>query len=341
MKSNKDLQLDLNDELLESLVDKNHAYRKIKNLVNFHELTKPLEKLYSKTGKPGEPVCRGFKTLLLQHWEDLSDRQLARYLKENLPAKLFCGYKLQDETPVHSYFGKLRERIGLSELSKLFNKVIELLKSKGLIGNAFHFVDASSLLSKINVWDARDKALADRENDEIDEETGNRKLNNKNMSKYSSDKEARFGCKGNKNFWIGYKRHNVVDMKQGIITKVAITDASVPDFKAFINEKLCPQGGMVFMDKGYDYDAVYIELKNNNCANAIIKKNNRKDKNKYLDKWRSSVRMPYENVFKSQSKVARFKGKTKVMFQAYLDALVHNFKRLLNAHRTTMPSYQT
>lgn len=329
MKSNEDRQLDFDDELLNSLVKSNHPYRKINNLIDFFKLTKPLEKLYSKTGQRGEPVCRGFKALLLQHWEDLSDRNMERYLQENLPAKLFCGYKLKDKTPDHSYFGGLRKRIGLDELSKLFNRVIEILKSKGLVGNAFHFIDASSLLSKINVWEARDKAIADRTNEEIDDETGERKLNNKNISKYSSDKDAKFGCKGKSKFWIGYKRHNVVDMKQGLIIKVGITDAAKPDFKGFLDEDLCPDCGMVFMDKGYDYDDVYEELKKNNCANAIIKKNNRKDKNKYLDKWRSAVRMPYENVFKLQSKYARFKGETKVKFQAYLDAIAYNFKRVL------------
>lgn len=337
MKSNKDKQMDFEDEVLESVVKSDHAYRKLLKQINFHKLVKPLENLYSKTGTPGEPIARGFKALLLQHWEDLSDRQIERYLTENLPAKLFCGYKLREKTPDHSYFGKLRKRIGLENLSKLFNKVIEQLEKLGYLGNVFHFVDASSLLSKVNVWEARDKALSDKENTEIDEETGNKKLNNKNIGKYSSDKDARFGCKSSKNFWFGYKRHNVVDMKHGMITQVSITDASIPDFKAFITEKLCPDGGMVFMDKGYDYEAVYEELEKNNCANAIIKKNNRKDKNRSLDKWRSSVRMPYENVFKIQSKIARFKGKIKVTFQAILDALVHNLKRLLNINRITPP----
>lgn len=112
MKSNCDRQQDLYSSLLEQLVSSEHVYRKVDVLLPVDELVKPLEELYAKTGKPGEPISRGFKCLLLQYWEDLSDRQLERYLRENLAAKWFCGYRLQERTPDHSYFGKLRRRIG-------------------------------------------------------------------------------------------------------------------------------------------------------------------------------------------------------------------------------------
>jgi hypothetical protein len=46
----------------------------------------------------------GFRCLLLQYVEDLSDRQMERCLAENLAAKLFCGFELMDQTPDFSYF---------------------------------------------------------------------------------------------------------------------------------------------------------------------------------------------------------------------------------------------
>jgi len=218
-----------------------------------------LHEIYSDRGRKGIALESGFKCLLIQYWEDLSDRQLERYVRENMVMRWFCGYKLTERTPDHSFYGKLRKRIGVERLSELFNEILKKLEEQGYIGNIFHFVDASSLISKINIWTARDKAIRDKENKERDE-NGNKKLNNKNVSKYSSDKEAKFGCKGNKNFWFGYKRHNRVDMRQGIITKVEVTDASVPDSKAFVEKDLCPERGMVFMDKGYDTEAVYKKL---------------------------------------------------------------------------------
>ena len=331
MIAHEDTQKDFYDGILEKMVCQDHAYRKIKKAVDFGTLVKPLEKLYSKNGTKGEPIERGFKCLLIQYWEDLSDRQLERYARENMAMRWFCGYKLDETTPDHSYFGKLRKRIGLKELSKLFNRIVKDLEEAGYVGNIFHFVDASSFFSKVNLWEARDRAIKDRENNEKDE-AGNKKMNNKNVSKYSSDKEAKFGCKGKKKFWFGYKRHVRVDMRNGIITKTAATSADIPDAKAFVEEELCPDQGMVFLDKGYDSNSVSEEIEQNNCANATIQKINKKTKNKDLDRWRSGVRMPYENVFRNLRKTARYRGKPKVGFQITFEAIAYNLKRLIKIH---------
>lgn len=321
-------QRDLHHKLLERLVSKKHQYRKLKALIDFSALLTPLHELYSEIGKPGEALESGFKALLLQYWEDLSDRQLERYVQENTAARWFCGYGLEDSTPDHSYFGKLRKRIGVEKLSKLFQSVNDGLKKSGHVGNVFHFVDASSLFSKVNLWEARDKAIADQENKEKDDE-GKPKMNNQNVGAYSSDPDARFGCKGKNKFWFGYKRHNRVDMKQGLITKVAVTAAHVTDAQAFIEEELCPDEGMVFLDKGYESEKIADEIRQRGCANAAILKNNRKHKNRDLDRWRSSVRMPFEGVFSKQTKHSRYRTKPKVLFQAIMEAFTHNFKRLI------------
>ena len=44
--------------------------------------------------------------------EDISDRELERFLQENNAGKLFCGFSLLEKTPDHSYFSVLRSRIG-------------------------------------------------------------------------------------------------------------------------------------------------------------------------------------------------------------------------------------
>jgi len=187
------------------------------------------------------------------------------------------------------------------------------------------------LFSKVNLWEARDKAIKDKDNNEKNED-GHKKMNNKNVSKYSSDKDAKFGCKGKKNFWFGYKRHVRVDMRKGMITKASATPANVPDAQAFIDEELCPEQGMVFMDKGYDNNAVREEIIKKECAVATIGKNNRKTKNKDLDRWRTRVRMPYENVFRTQSKTARYRGRSKVEFQVIFESIAYNLKRLIKIH---------
>ncbi len=174
---------------------------------------------------------------------------------------------------------------------------------------------------------ARDKAIADRENSEKDDE-GKPTMNNKNIDKYPSDTEARFGCKGEDKIWIGYKRHVAVDGRLGFITKVAVTPANVSDQKAL--KHVCPKGGMVLADKAYCASEAQRTIKLNGCYSGAILKNNMKDKNHAKDKWLSSVRMPFENVFSKQSKLARFKGVIKNQFQAFMQAFTFNLKRLVS-----------
>ena len=51
-----------------------------------------------------------FKCLLLQFMEDLSDRELQKFLEENTSAKWFCGFTLNAHTPEHTLFTKVRKK---------------------------------------------------------------------------------------------------------------------------------------------------------------------------------------------------------------------------------------
>ena len=81
------------------------------------------------------------------------------------------------------------------------------------------------------------------------DDDGNPTMNNKNISSYSSDPDARYGAKGKNKIWVGYKRHLSVDMHQGFITKVAVTPANVHDGQGL--KHVCPRSGAVVADKAY------------------------------------------------------------------------------------------
>lgn len=319
---------------IDELVASDHPYRSMLQVLDFGKLTRPLRELYSELGRGGYPIEQGFRCLLLQYVEDLSDRQMERCLRENLAAKLFCGFELLDQTPEFSYFSRLRSRIGLAELTKLFNRVRKSLKVSGLIREVFTFVDSSQLLSRVDLWEARDRALADRKNAELDD-AGNRKLNNQNVGKYSSDRDARFGCKGKKRFWFGYKRHLSVDMSHGLISEVVVTPANVSDPDAIA--AVCPDEGMVFADKGYCEAPARDYLVSRGCHAGVILKNNMKEKDHDKDRWLTAVRMPYEGVFARLNKRARYRGTIKNQFQALMQAFAHNLKRLIKIEAGPIP----
>lgn len=318
-KENKTLKLftSTEEEIIERMLREDHAFRKLKKIIDFEKLISPYRKLYSDAGAEGIDVIKGFKSLLIQFWEDYSDREMEKVLEENVAVKWFCGFSLLEETPDHSYFGKLRKRLGTENIADIFNNVNQLLRDKGLFGDVFKFIDASSIVTKTALWEERDKAIAD----------GEEKLNNANVEKYAADADARWGAKSKNNIWFGYKRHHNVDMRHGLIDKVAVTPANVPDPKAL--KEIITKNTMVFMDKIYDQKKAYQILKANNCYSGIIKKINNKTKNKDLDRWKSKTRMPFEGNFSKLRKRAKFRSRVKVLFQCFSEAIVHNLKKAI------------
>lgn len=105
---------------LEQLVSKDHQYRKFKSLFNFQAIEAELLAVESAANYKGYGVLRLFKCLLLQFMEDMSDRELERYLADSTAGKWFCDFSLTEATPDHSVFSRMRKKIGSNLLSKIF-----------------------------------------------------------------------------------------------------------------------------------------------------------------------------------------------------------------------------
>lgn len=308
-------------EILERAVSGEHPFRELNKSLNLDRIARQFRSLYSKTGAKGLPVEKALRLLVIQFLEDLSDREMERGVAENMAIRWFCGYELTEATPDHSFFGDFRKRLGTKNIGLVFKQINDELKKQGLISETFSFIDATGIITKTALWKERDKAIAD----------GQEKLNNRNVKKYAKDKQARYGCKGVKKFFFGYKRHHCIDMKQGLITKVAVTPANVNDDKAL--KHICPSQGLAVADKGYHTKEADKAAKQKGCHLRAIKKNNCKDKNRDLDKWLSKIRMPNECNFSKINPRARYKGQAKVQFQAFAQAIAYNLKRLVKVNQ--------
>jgi len=315
----RDRQVNMFETHVEELVRKDHPYRKLLSIIDFSKFCRPLKSLLNDgQGCPGYNIESGFIGLVLQWMEDLSDRELERFLQENVAAKYFCGFSLLEKTPDHSYFSVLRKKIGTERLAKMFNNLGKKLKTKGLVSNVFTFIDASKMISKVALWEERDKALKE----------GVDKFNNEVVKKFAPDKQARFGCKGKNKFWYGYKRHVAACMKKGFITKVAITPANISDAKGLVH--VCPEESFIYADKGYCGKSVQDHLKKKNCISKVILKNNMKEKDFKRDAVISKLRMPYEHIFSKMDKKVRYRGVAKAQFQGFMQAIVFNLKKLVS-----------
>jgi IS5 family transposase len=302
---------------LDQLVSENHQYRKFKELFDFSVADKVLTSIESPANYKGFGVSRLFKCLLLQFMEDLSDRELERYIADSTSAKWFCEFDLTENTPDHTVFSKMRSKIGTERLSNIFSKLRDQLRFKGYMSEIFTFVDASHLISKAALWEERDEVRRKKYE----------KLNNETLPKVAHDKQARIGCKGKDKFWYGYKKHVSVDMGSGLINKVAITPANVTDSKGF--KHVAPQSGATYADKAYCDKRSKQTAAIKGLHLAAIKKNNMKGKNKDLDKFYTRLRAPFENVFSQDNKRARYRGIAKNQFSAFMQAMCFNLKRLL------------
>lgn len=309
--SNQVIMVSLND-----LVPADHIYRRFLELWDFKNTEKYLKKLEKNNNYKGFGILRLFKCLLLQFMEDLSDRELKKFMQENNAAKLFCGFELTEDTPDHTVFTKVRKRIGTKKLSELFSDLRDQLQSQGYMNEVFSFVDASHLISKANLWKERDKAIKKKYE----------KLNNEVLPKVAYDKQAKIGCKGKDKYWYGYKKHVSVDMQSGLINKVAVTPANVPDAKGFKN--VCPKQGAAYADKGYCTKHAKKAAAKRGCYLAAIKKNNMLGKNKDQDRWYTKIRAPYECVFSKQRRRVRYCGIAKNQFAEFMSAICFNLRRL-------------
>ena len=302
---------------LEQFVPDNHNYRHFASIWSFSFAQEQFEKLQTINPNKGFGLLRLFKCLLLQFMEDLSDRQLERLLQENIAAKWFCGFTLNEKTPDYSVFSRTRKLIGTHRLSNIFTHLREQLQEHRLVCEVFTFTDAAHLITKAQLWKERDKAIQKKYE----------KLNNEVLPKVAHDKQARIGCKGHNKFWYGYKQHTSVDMQSGLINKVAITPANVTDASGF--KHVCPNQGAVYADKGYCVKPAVQSAQKKGCHLAAIKKNNMHDKNYDKDRWYSRIRAPYERVFSQRNQRVRYSGVAKNQFSAFMYAICFNLKRLI------------
>ncbi len=302
---------------LEKMVRVNHPLREVTRVVDFRHLAVQFWKVLKKMGRRGYGLDVGIKCLFLQFWYDLSDRELEDRLVDDNGFKWFCEFGLEDKTPDHTYFTRIRTLLGAERIGKIFETIIEKAEEKKIVRKVFTFVDATAIKAKETTWAERDKALED----------GAEKLNNNNVGDYGADKDARFGCKGKDKFWYGYKAHASVDMGSGLIQKVAVTPANVSEQDAL--KLICPDGGMVIGDKAYCLKSAQETMIEKGCYSGAILKNNMKGKNKDKDRWLTRLRSPFENVFSKWKRRTRYRGLLKVQGQVFLEAIVFNIKRLL------------
>lgn len=169
-----------------------------------------------------------FKILILQRYYNLSDVQTEYQICDRLSFMRFLGLTLADDVPDSNTVWNFRERlVDLDLVEELFLLFVGSLETLGLIVNEGKIVDASF----VHVPRQRNKKA---ENDIVKSGDIPEDWKENAHKLCQKDLDARWTKKNNETHY-GYKNHAKCDAKSKLVTKYAVTDASVHDSQPLLD----------------------------------------------------------------------------------------------------------
>jgi len=114
------------------LVPQDEYYRKVNELLDLRFVYKLCEEKYGTTGNPSIDPVVFFKMQIYGYLENItSDRKLVRRISDNLSARLFVGYDIDEELPWHSTISRTRQHLGEKIFEEVFNYILTLCVDTG------------------------------------------------------------------------------------------------------------------------------------------------------------------------------------------------------------------
>lgn len=337
MYSERSNQLTFYDEPVYAVVvPKDHFLRKLNMAVNFSFVNELCKDLYCPdNGRPSWEPQVLFKALFLQFLYNLNDYTVEAEINDRMSFKYFLGLSVNEPGPDHSTLFKFRDRLGEERFSLIFNRIVEIARSKDLVSDKLYIVDSTDVKAKVNMFRVTQEL---KKNKEEQGSSGNKPSNGGGFN--TPDSDARFGRKSKNNKFYGYKEHLCMDAESEIIVGRTTTPGDESDtshFSDVIPNKATPK--VITADKAYDDKVNHAYLSGRNIRNGIILKNNHTEtyletypkrksivarrlrpliehKNAELKRWHSLAR-------------ARFWGLIRVSVQCCMASIVTNCKRMV------------
>jgi len=138
---------------LDRVVPPDQLVRQIDGLLDLSWVHNELAPFYSHTGRPSIDPVLMIRMLVLGYVFALrSERRLCAEVQVNLAYRWFCKLGIEDHIPDHSVFCRARrERFRESDaLRRVFERVVALCISAGLVGGEAFSVDASLIKADVN-----------------------------------------------------------------------------------------------------------------------------------------------------------------------------------------------
>ena len=226
--------------------------------VKVHGICAPLYSSGEKGRPPIDPVVY-FKMLMVGFLENLqSERAIAARCGDSLMIRRFLGYELDEDTPHHSSFTVIRQRLSKEVYQSVFDIILEGLRRHGLLRGKHLGIDSSVMEANASLralenrntgeayWeyvrrlaaeagvDAQDAAAVRR----FDKQRPGRKTSNQEwVNPYDRDAKVSKAKDGATDML--YKPENIVDLDTGAILNAEVRKADEADTQGLAERTIC------------------------------------------------------------------------------------------------------
>jgi transposase len=145
MQGRKDIQPKMMYQVsLDSLVSQDNFYRLLDKTLDLRFLHSETMKYYGTEGQESIDPVVFFKICLVGYLNNInSDRKLIEYCSNCLDVRLFLRYDLDEALPWHSTISRTRQLYGEDVFLSLFQKVLSLCISKGMVRGKRQAIDSA------------------------------------------------------------------------------------------------------------------------------------------------------------------------------------------------------
>src|SRR5881296_3160263 len=195
----------------------------------------------TNVGRPGIDPVVYLKMIMVGFFEDLpSERAIAARCADSMSIRAFLNYELDEQTPDHSSFTVIRQRLGLEVYERIFTLTLQALREHGLLRGKNLGIDASVIEANASLralvhrnteeqyWDYV-KRLAAEHGIDPEDTAAVRKFDRHRPGKGSNqewenphDPDAKIGRTKDGATDMIYKTEEVVDMETGAIVQAQV-----------------------------------------------------------------------------------------------------------------------
>jgi IS5 family transposase len=304
------------NHIYDRVIPDGHFLKLLDKAVDFSFVNKLCRDAYTPDfGRPAYRPEMMFKIIFLQFLYGVSDRRIEEEVNFNLALKWFTGLAIDESPPDASSLTRFRDRLGEKCFARIFNKVVEIARGKGLVSDRLSIVDSTDVKAKVDIFRM------------------------KNHPDTSPDKDAQHGYKSKKKPFFGYKAHASMDSDSEVITRLDTTPGNTHDGKDF-PKVVDTRSRMTAADKAYDSRKNHRLLKRKRIISAIIIRKNRKSRRLRKHQIKPEIiaaqreRPKIERKFAEMKrfhglKEARYWGLAKTAIQFTMTAIACNLKRMV------------